>query len=226
MAFGLFGAADSGSCQAGQLAQTPQQYAVTPESRVPEGRGRRQAALAGHAGDESGARAALASEHAATRATALAALERMGKLSDDELSAALGDADPVVRRRASELAAAHPGVSLTALLRDPDAMVVEAAAFALGEQGAVAAVAIAALAAVVTDHEEPLCRESAVAALGAIGDQAGLPAILAATADKPAVAADRLALAPFEGPRVHAALESAPKIANGRSAKPRDSSRD
>ena len=164
--------------------------------------------MAGHTGDESGARTALASDHAPTRATALAALERMGKLSDNELTTALADADAVVRRRACELAAAHPGVSLTALLRDAEPMVVEAAAFALGEQGAVAAVS--ALSTVVTDHEEPLCRESAVAALGAIGDEAGLAAILAATTDKPAVRRRAvLALAPFEGPEVQAALERA-----------------
>jgi HEAT repeat protein len=208
MAFGLFGAADSGSCQAGQLAQTPQQHAVTPESRVPDDRGRRQAALAGHAGDENAARAALASDHPPTRATALAALARMEKLSDADLTAALGDGDAVVRRRACELAAAHAAVGLTALLGDVDPMVVEAAAWALGEQGATDAVP--ALSTVVTDHDEPLCREAAVAALGAIGDDAGLAAILTATTDKPAVRRRAvLALAPFDGPEVQSALERA-----------------
>ena len=53
-------------------------------------------------------------------------------------------------------------------------------------------------------------REAAVAALGAIGDPAGLPAILAATSDKPAVRRRAvLALAPFDGPEVDAALERA-----------------
>nr|MBA3654191.1 HEAT repeat domain-containing protein [Actinomycetota bacterium] len=56
----------------------------------------------------------------------------------------------------------------------------------------------------------PLCREAAVAALGAIGDPAGLSAILAATTDKPAVRRRAvLALAPFAGPDVDAALERA-----------------
>ena len=65
------------------------------------------------------------------------------------------------------------------------------------------------LAALVHDHGEPLVREAAVAALGAIGDRAGLEAILAATRDKPAVRRRAvLALAPFEGAEVDAALDA------------------
>jgi HEAT repeat protein len=49
-----------------------------------------------------------------------------------------------------------------------------------------------------------------VAALGSIGDATGLPAILAATQDKPAVRRRAvLALAPFDGPEVDAALARA-----------------
>ena len=49
-----------------------------------------------------------------------------------------------------------------------------------------------------------------MAALGAIGDEAGLPAILAATTDKATVRRRAvIALAPFEGPEVDAALETA-----------------
>ena len=59
-------------------------------------------------------------------------------------------------------------------------------------------------------HADALCREAAVAALGAIGDEAGLPAILAATTDKATVRRRAvIALAPFEGPEVDAALEAA-----------------
>ena len=47
-----------------------------------------------------------------------------------------------------------------------------------------------------------------MAALGAIGDPAGLAAILAATDDKPAVRRRAvIALAPFEGAEVDAALQ-------------------
>jgi len=48
---------------------------------------------------------------------------------------------------------------------------------------------------------EPLVREAAVAALGAIGDDRGLDAILAATTDRPAIRRRAvLALAPFVAP--------------------------
>jgi HEAT repeat protein len=89
--------------------------------------------------------------------------------------------------------------------------VVEAAAWALGETLAAPAPApVAALAAVVTEHDDALAREAAVAALGAIGDADGLPAVLAACADKAAVRRRAvLALAPFTGPDVDAALERA-----------------
>jgi HEAT repeat protein len=90
--------------------------------------------------------------------------------------------------------------------------VIEATAWALGELGpaAVRAGAVPALAAVSTSHDDPLAREAAVAALGALGDPAGLPAVLAACRDKPAVRRRAvLALAPFEGPDVDAALHTA-----------------
>ena len=49
-----------------------------------------------------------------------------------------------------------------------------------------------------------------MAALGAIGDPAALPVILAASRDKPAVRRRAvLALAPFEGDDVDAALQAA-----------------
>jgi HEAT repeat protein len=97
------------------------------------------------------------------------------------------------------------------MLEDGDAGVVESACFALGELGSRAgAEATTALVGVVTTHDDPLCREAAVAALGAIGDPAGLAAILAATADKPAVRRRAvLALAPFDGPEVDVALQRA-----------------
>ena len=55
-----------------------------------------------------------------------------------------------------------------------------------------------------------MVREAAIAALGAIGDERGLPAILAGCADKPAIRRRAvLALAPFAGPEVDAALAGA-----------------
>lgn len=169
---------------------------------------RRAAALAGHQGDEPLVRSYLASDESAVRATALGALARMERLTDADLGTALSDDAPEVRRRAAELAAARPTVELGPALTDADPSVVEAAAWASGERADAAAVP--ALARVARSHDDPLCREAAVAALGAIGDEAGLATILAAATDKPAVRRRAvLALAPFEGPDVDAALQRA-----------------
>jgi HEAT repeat protein len=147
------------------------------------------------------------------RATALGALARLGRLGRAELAAAAADPSAVVRRRACELAPTlGPDTvgGLVAALDDRDDRVVEAACFGLGEIGAAAAAAVGPLGRVTVTATDPLCREAAVAALGAIGDPAGLAAVLAATSDKPAVRRRAvLALAPFEGPEVEAALARA-----------------
>jgi HEAT repeat protein len=172
---------------------------------------RQAAAIAGHRGDEATARHLLTNPDAPTRATALGALERMGRLTDGDLTAAIADPDDTVRRRAAELAVPHPAIALHDLLGDRDPMVVEAACWALGERGeGQEKGVVAALAGVATHHGDALCREAAVAALGAVGDPAGLPAILNGTRDKPAVRRRAvLALAPFEGPEVDEALARA-----------------
>ena len=169
---------------------------------------RRAAALAGHQRDEPLARTHLADPDPAVRATALGALARMERLTDADVTDALVDPAPAVRRRAAELTATRPGVAIGGTLTDEEPSVVEAAAWAAGERGHVDAVEL--LTGVARTHDDPLCREAAVAALGAIGDAAGLPAILAATEDKPAVRRRAvLALAPFDGPDVDAALQRA-----------------
>jgi len=172
---------------------------------------RRAAALAGHTGDHAAALAALADEEPGVRATALGALDRLGRLDGAVLVAALTDDSATVRRRAAELAATRPEVPLLGLLDDADPSVVEMAAFACGEQGeAVTPEVVARLAGLATAHEDALVREAAVAALGAIGAPAGLGAILAATSDKATVRRRAvIALAPFDGPDVQAALERA-----------------
>lgn len=167
-------------------------------------------AIAGHTGDVATALAATDDPEPVVRATAYAALERLGALTEAQLATALADADPIVRRRAAELAAHHPGIDLLGVLDDPDPSVVEVAAWACGEHEQVRPAIVDRLVALATGHREPLVREAAVAALGAIGDEAGLPAILTACRDKPAVRRRAvLALAPFEGPEVEAALERA-----------------
>ncbi|QYG91384.1 HEAT repeat domain-containing protein [Iamia sp. SCSIO 61187] len=168
-------------------------------------------AEAGHRGDTATARAALTDPDPAVRATALGALARAGALGADDLRAARDDPAAAVRRRAAEEAAAGSiDVSLLGLLDDDDATVVEVAAWACGERTPPEPGAVDRLAALATGHADALVREAAVAALGAIGDPAGLPAVLAATADKATVRRRAvIALAPFDGPDVAAALERA-----------------
>lgn len=175
----------------------------------PGGERRRAAAVAGHEGDEAAARAAATDPEPGVRATALGALARLGAATDDDVRGALADPSPTVRCRAAEVAVAHPAVSLLGLLDDPDPVVVEQASWACGERSSEPAV-VAALAGLATDHRDALVREAAVAALGALGDPAGLPAILRGTEDRVAVRRRAvLALAPFDGPEVDAALERA-----------------
>ncbi|WP_420639684.1 HEAT repeat domain-containing protein [Candidatus Poriferisocius sp.] len=183
-----------------------------PGPEPPDGQtiSRRSAVIAGHTGDVATARAAWDADDPKVRASAVAALDRMGALTDADLRAAQRDPSPTVRMRAAALSARHPSVSPAALLDDPSDAVVEVAAWACGEGEAPEPTTVARLAAVATDHANPLVREAAVAALGAIGHPAGLEAILAATTDRAVVRRRAvLALAPFDGPEVDAALRRA-----------------
>jgi HEAT repeat protein len=170
---------------------------------------------------------------ARVRAAALGALVRAAPGdAADAWPATTADPSPAVRRRAAELApalapATSPATALVALLGDHDVTVVEAAAWALGETSAegfgvtdpsngwssdakTVHDVVDALARVAVEHRDPLAREAAVAALGAIGDPRGLDAILHACGDRPAVRRRAvLALAPFEGPDVDAAITAA-----------------
>ena len=175
---------------------------------------RRAVIVAGHRGDASAAREALADGDESVRVAALGALERSEALTDDDLIAALDDVAPRVRHRAVELAATRPDVGLLRLLDDADPTVVEVAAWACGEQlegtDDPDQAIIGRLAALAVGAEAPLVREASAAALGAIGHPAGLPAILHACGDKPHIRRRAvLALAPFEGAEVDAALERA-----------------
>lgn len=152
------------------------------------------------------------------RAAALGALVRAAPdTAHESWPRALADVAPAVRRRGAELAPALADLAgvapaLVGVLGDADVTVVEAAAWSLGELGdlAVAAGAVPALAEVARAHHDALAREAAVAALGALGDADALPAILAACHDKPAVRRRAvLALAPFVGPDVDAAIDAA-----------------
>jgi HEAT repeat protein len=175
---------------------------------------RRAVVIAGHRGDPSVARDHLDDPDPAVRASALAALARTGDLTAAEIARGVTDPDPTVRRRSAELAASGavpaPLVDLMPLLDDPDARVVEAAAWATGELSPPPPQAVDRLCRLVTDHDDALVREAAVAALGAIGDERALPTILGATTDKATVRRRAvIALAPFDGPDVDDALERA-----------------
>ncbi len=171
---------------------------------------RREVAIAGHQGDHEQARSGWLSTDPAVRATALGALERLGDLDAPLLAEALQDPHPVVRARAAKVAAAHLDVDLTAALDDVDPRVVEIAAWACGEHESARPDVLRRLIALGEHADDPLVREAAVAALGAIGDPSAVATIIAATADKPAIRRRAvLALAPFEGPDVDAAIDRA-----------------
>jgi HEAT repeat protein len=167
-------------------------------------------------GDESvmALRDALTSPTPRHRVLALRGLTRRDAMDGALWRSALADPDGDVRRDALEQLAHAPSsdpATLSAvveLLEDGDALVVDAAAFVLGEHLVVDAVL--PLCRVATEHEDARCRESAVAALGSMGDDRGRTTVLAALNDKPAVRRRAIvALSNFEGPDIDAALEHA-----------------
>ena len=168
---------------------------------------------AGHGGgddDVAIARAAMTDTDDAVRELALGALDRLGHLTDDDLVEALGDHAAPVRRRAVELIARRPSIDLLSALDDTDPIVVEHAAWACGEHEVVSDQILERLISLAGSSDVALVREAAVAALGAIGDVRGLPAIIAGCSDQPAVRRRAvLALAPFEGHQVEATIEQA-----------------
>jgi hypothetical protein len=175
---------------------------------------RRRVVAAGHRGDRAVIAAARSDPDPAVRAARLGALERLGSLRVVDLAEAFLDDEPAVRRRAAVLAARCGGTGsrttlpalLAGRLADPDPLVAEAAAWAIGERRLRALVP--ELARMATSHPDPRCREAAVAALGGIGDPTGLSAVLAGLADRPPVRRRAVvALAGFDAPEVEPALE-------------------
>jgi HEAT repeat protein len=175
---------------------------------------RRRAVLAGHRAREVEALTLAGDPEPSVREAALAALARLGVLNTDELVEALADSDPSLRCRASRIAgqaaSREPPLqpasviidTLTATLDDTDSAVAETAAWALGEWGQASGDAPTdVLCKMATEHSDPLCREAAVAALGAIRDRKALPSILTALEDKPAIRRRAaIALGAFDDP--------------------------
>jgi HEAT repeat protein len=150
------------------------------------------------------------------RAAALGAMARLGALTVLDIAHALTTGQPPVRRRATDAALSVRGPGsrstlyelLIGVLADPDPLVVVGAAWFLAERRVTAAVG--PLAAAAMGHDDVRCREAAVAALGAIGDPAGLAAIIGGLDDKPTVRRRAtVALAAFADPRAEAALHRA-----------------
>ena len=167
--------------------------------------------IAGHQGAIDVVEAHVADDDAHVREAVLGALDRLGALDDERLLAAFADPSPVVRRRVALLAAHAPRPAAAAAARTtPTPSVVEVAAWACGEHERVDDATLDRLIELATAAGDALVREAAAAALGAIGDERGLPAILAACDDKPQVRRRAvLALAPFDGPEVEAAIDRA-----------------
>jgi HEAT repeat protein len=194
---------------------TPASDAVATTPRSEGGAPARllEVVAAGHRGDAAGARRALSDADPAVRAAALGAMARAGDLAVADVVHGLADGSAVVRRRAAAEAVGVRGRgsrsvlpdALRKALRDRDALVAESACWALGELRVRSVVPD--LTVMAADHPDPRCREAAVAALGAVGDHAGLAAVLAALGDKPAVRRRAaVALAGFDGPEVEEAL--------------------
>jgi HEAT repeat protein len=136
--------------------------------------------------------------------------------TDDEAGrpdTAGSDQAEATRRDAAERSTVLTGLLLVCL-EDADHSVLEVACWAAGELPGVAEATVDALAVVAGPepggHEDALCREAAVAALGALGHERGRAAVLGGLRDRPAVRRRAvLALAAFEGDDVEAALERA-----------------
>lgn len=178
---------------------------------------RRRAVLAGHGGDRRDAARLTGDVDPTVRAAALGALGRLGALDDVVLLGAFGDPDPTVRRRAGALAGGSVDLDaastalmngLVVLLDDADPSVAETVAWALGEYGArCPAAAVAALCRVAGAHASPLCREAAVAALGAVGAPDTLAVVLSALDDTVNIRRRAaIALAAFDDPAAEEGL--------------------
>jgi len=165
---------------------------------------------AGFSGDSAVALEALQHEDGTVRASALRALARIGTLTAEILAPFIQDSHIETRRTAVELAVPFPSVFVHQCIDDSDVFVAEMAAWCVGERTPASDIEIETLIDRTTSHDEAVVREACAAALGSLGDERGLPAILAACTDKPAVRRRAiLALAPFEGDEVDAALQRA-----------------
>ncbi len=166
---------------------------------------RTKTVVSGFAGMTADAFAHLGADDAGVRSSALGSLARNGELSSDQLIAGLIDSSPIVARRAWSILAYTPSLldddTVLGLLDSLPDDVLEVACFSLGERPPSDALASALVHA--AQHADALVRESAVAALGSLGHQIGLEAVLRGCRDIAQVRRRAvIALAAFEGPEV------------------------
>ena len=166
--------------------------------------------LASHKGNAELLCTAFAHDNHHIRSLALHGLLKNNVLTDEQVRSAEVDPSRLVRHRLAQLGAVEPRINLSILLHDVDFAVAETAAWSLGERVDVTPDEFALLLEGGAHHDHAIVRESCIAALGAIGNPRAVPVILEGCNDNPAVRRRAiLALAPFTGPEVTAALEKA-----------------
>ena len=144
------------------------------------------------------------------RATALRVLDNEGKLEKSIVERSLSDSAFKVRNAIAYLISRNRDIPAMKFLLDEDAEIVEVACWGIGERGDASAEILDVLQSITESHSDSLCRESAVAALGALGDEKALGSILKAVEDIATVRRRAvLALAPFDGPEVELAIAKA-----------------
>ena len=144
------------------------------------------------------------------RATALRVLDNEGKLEKGIVERSLSDSAFKVRNALAYLISRNRDIPAMKFLLDEDAEIVEIACWGIGERGDASAEVLDVLQSITESHSDSLCRESAVAALGALGNRDALGSILKAVEDIATVRRRAvLALAPFDGPEVELAIAKA-----------------
>lgn len=166
--------------------------------------------LAIHRRDIDAVQGAFDGDEPNARALALSGLHKLDALTTRHIALATTDPERAVRHQLAKIGAVDGRVDLCRLIDDIDFAVAETAAWSIGERGEVSEAELQVLISLAAGHEHPLVRESCVAALGSIGDPRGLPVILHACSDKPAVRRRAvMSLAPFSGDDVEKTLRAA-----------------
>ena len=165
-----------------------------------------EVAIAARRGEVSTILAKAQSPHGQVRAAAIKALSGDDDIVIETIEKAFSDPDSAVRVAAAYAAIPRPRLNVTALLRDSNPEVVETACFAAGEIAEDSNRKL--LEKIASAHPEATCRESAIAALGVLGNTGSLEIIIAALDDKPYIRRRAVvALAAFDDLRAEEAIK-------------------